>query len=147
MLNTYLEQLYTMATELDVYEYKRHKIVSFMGNMPCICFIKSGDTGKYEYVNSEFCAIVNKSEVDIIGKRDLDLFDVDMARRNVAYDLLVLKNKTKIAVINKFKDKVWLVVKFIVVNGGEAIGGIGIELPNTFTLNTDPANVNGKESN
>ena len=79
---------------------------------------------------------------EIIGFRDIDLFEEAFAQRAVNYDLLVLKNRTKVALISKFKNKTFLIVKFIVVNGGDGIGGIGIELPESFEL----AHINGTES-
>ena len=58
-----LRELYNIASELDVYEYKRNKILTFMRDIPCICFVKNGESGKYEFVNNAFCNLIEKKDI------------------------------------------------------------------------------------
>jgi PAS domain-containing protein len=133
-LRPYIAELYDLTDILEAHENKRHKILEFMSKAPCLCFMKSGDTGKFEYVNKAFCQLVQKMEEEIIGRTALELFDLKVAQRMVEYDLQVLKTRMPVILLNRVSGKIFLVSKFLIVNGGDSIGGFGVEIPDTFVL-------------
>lgn len=133
-IKPYLERLTSLTNVLEESENKRQKIIDFMRQAPCICFIKEGATGKYEYVNNALCEAMGLTEDQVIGKTDLELIDLPTAQISVAVDLRILKDKQPIVTIEQINHKMYIVCKFLVVNGGDGVGGFGLELPTTFRL-------------
>jgi PAS domain-containing protein len=133
-LRSYIDKLETLTPILEDTENKRQKVLDFMRHAPCICFLKNADTGKYEFANAAMCEALNKTENEVIGKTDYELLSLDEAKISTNHDLEVLAEKKELITIRKVKGKVYLVAKFLVVNGGTSIGGFGIEFPENFKL-------------
>lgn len=133
-LNPHLDRLDSLTEILEKSENKRQKILDFMKFSPCIATLKSIDTGKYEYINKAFCDLVNKTEKEIIGKTTLDLFSFEDMKEYLSFDLEVIEKKKSIVFISSFRNKLHLIVKFLVINGGTSVGSIGLEIPTSFKL-------------
>jgi PAS domain-containing protein len=133
-IRPFLNRLDALTSVLEKNEIKRQKILDFMRQVPCICFMKNAETGKYEYVNREMCEITHRSEEQIVGKTDLELFPLEDAQLRRRYDLRVMKTKRPIVYITQRDGKLFIFSKFLVINGNEAIGCFGLELPPLFTL-------------
>lgn len=129
-----LERLESLTNILEVKENNREKILTFMNSAPCLCFIKSVETGKYEFVNKVMCETMGKSENEIVGKTDWQLLSFEEATLRTSYDIRILKERKPITYISKRDGKLFILTKFLVVNGSESIGCFGLELPALFTL-------------
>ena len=133
-LNPYLNRLESLTEILEHSENKRQKILDFMKFAPCISSIKNIKTGRYEYVNRAFCVLVGKDEKEIVGKTTSELFSKENMEEYLSFDLEVIRNKKSVVFICNFKNKLHLVVKFLVVNGETSVGSIGLEIPTSFKL-------------
>ena len=132
----YLEELDKLADQIDISEAKRDTVIAFMETCPALCFIKSPETGKYLYANAKSRKLLGR---DLVGHTDIELFSTADAKRLVANDLDVIKSGDPTITIetidfNENKRLVFIVIKFIVVNGERCIGGIAIELPDRFKV-------------
>ena len=100
-IKPFINDLYGLTQVLETHENKRHRIVDFMSSAPCLCYIKNGETGKFEYVNKTFCEVVAKKEIDILGKTAIDVFTLGIAKKMVQCDLDVLKNRCNVMLVGK----------------------------------------------
>lgn len=130
----FIKQLNTLTDVLEKSENKRKKILDYMQHAPCVCFMKSAETGRYEYVNQAMLDTLQRKEEEVVGKLDLDILPLEEAAISVKYDLEVIKTRRCVTVIRFFNGVAYLLVKFLVINGGESIGGLGLELPKSFRL-------------
>lgn len=135
----YMQRLSTLTNILEEKENNRQKILDFMQNAPCICFMKDSTTGKYEFVNKAFCDVEKLTLESVLGKTDWELFPLEQARLQTNYDLEVLKHKQSIIYITSRHDKLYILSKFLVVNGTISIGCFGLALPPLFTLESKEA--------
>lgn len=134
----YLVGLQQMTARLEETENKREKVLVYMNEAPFVCFMKSVETGKYEFMNRAGLEQFEMTDQQVIGKTDIDLFPPDIAKEMIANDVTVLRTRKPVMALEKrtFNKKVslYLVSKFIVKNGEESIGGIAIEVPDKFRL-------------
>src|SRR6185437_9858014 len=119
-------------------EHRRQHVLEFMKKAPCICFMKDAENGRYQFINDAGCRAMSRTEEEILGHTDVELFPEMEARRLVTNDLKVLKDQGPVLVIqsNVFagKEAFYLVIKFLVKNGSASIGGLAVELPGAFKL-------------
>lgn len=132
-LRPYLEKLDALTEILEHTESKRQKILDFMKFAPCICTMKNSVTRKYEFVSKSLCDIIGKSEDQILGKTDFEILDEGSEEFKSFDDEVVTRQETTVFIV-KFKGRLYLLVKFLVVNGSVSIGGIAIEIPSSFKL-------------
>lgn len=138
-IKPYIEKIHELSSQLAVTEHKRQKIVEFMDQAPCVCYAKEADTGMYEYANSYFLTILGKTLDQVIGRTDIDLFSENTAKNLISHDIEVLKEGKSVVAIEAFYTaqhtrELFIVVKFLIVNGGKSIGAFAIPLPETFRL-------------
>lgn len=133
-IRPYLQKLQNLTEVLEESENQRQKIIEFMKHAPCLCFMKSAETGKYEYVNNAMCEVMKMHTEAVLGKTDWELFSAEAAMNYISYDVRVLKEKKPVVVILSFDNKMYIIAKFLVINGSTSIGGFGLELPASFTL-------------
>lgn len=129
-----IDRLKALTIELETSASKRKKIIEFMHVSPSACFVKSADTGKYEYVNPAFLLMMGKREDEVLGRTDLDMFSLPVAQDHNSHDLIVLKTGKPVVFTQKYSDNgpLFVVVKFIIQNGNKALGGIALQLPEGF---------------
>lgn len=133
-------KLEALGRELEAAENKRQSVLTFMELAPCICFMKNADTGRYEFISQTGCEAMGKTEHEIIGHTDWELFPEELAKQMIGHDLKVLKSREPVKTIEAraFNSdgavSLYLVSKFLVINGHESIGGIAVEIPDTFKL-------------
>ena len=143
-----LQKLEELGKQLEQNENKRQKVLTFMQEAPCICFMKDAETGRYQFMSKIGCEAMGRTESEIVGKTDWELFPERMANSLINHDVKVLKERTPIVTIEprSYKENssgLSLVAKFIVVNGGESIGGLAFELPDTFRMASPLGESNG----
>ena len=134
-----LLKLKELGESLEQTENKRQKVLTFMRESPFICFMKDAETGRYQFMSRKGCEALQKTETEIIGHTDWELFPEELAKRMIGHDLKVLKSRSPLVAIETraYRDNdpgIYLISKFLVVNGAESIGGIALELPDTFKV-------------
>ena len=145
-IKPYIDRLESLTNVLEDHENKRQKVLDFMRSAPCLCFMKEGTTGKYQFANAALCSVMDLEESAILGKTDFDLFSVEDAREFAKFDSKVLNEKHSFVIIQSIKHKVYLIAKFLVVNGGESVGGFAFEIPSSFKLVNEERGVENKNA-
>ena len=142
-LHEHIQRLETIVNELDLADHGKAKVLDFMRQAPGMCFIKDAETGKYVYANPAFLMALGKREEEVLGKTDGDLFSTDIAAALVKQDMRVLKadgaHAISVEKIPGVKDNcVYLVSKFIILNGSRWIGGLALEVPAELAVTKNP---------
>lgn len=132
-----LQQLADLGKTLEHTENKRQKVLTFMQEAPCICFMKDAKTGQYQFMNRAGCEAIGKPESEIVGKSDWELFPPKTANSMMKHDIKVLRSRKSVTTIEarSYRDDIlhlYLVSKFLVVNGDESIAGLAFEIPDDF---------------
>ncbi len=78
-----------LRQQIDELEEERRKFTAFMNHGPVVSFMKD-DEGRYTYVNQRFLDSFGMTEDQLIGKRDRDLWPVDIASALEAHDRWVM---------------------------------------------------------
>ncbi len=137
-LHEQLTRLKELSDELDYYEHKRQKVLDFMKKAPIICYMKDAVTGRYQFISEKGAQVFGLAEHEIIGKTDWELLSAESAKLAISNDVKVLKEKIELASleVRKYADKscLYLVSRFLIVNGETSIGGFAFEVPETFRL-------------
>ena len=134
-MRQFIERLEQITHDVNTAESKRAKVMGFMQDCPAICFIKDATTGQYQYVNTAYRQVIT---VDPIGRTDVELFDLKLAKIFVEHDLNVLSKGEpfvvleSLPIIDRDKPVCFLMLKFLIVNGDRSIGGLGIEVPESL---------------
>lgn len=135
-----LMKLKELGDALEHAEHQRQKVLTFMRESPLICFMKDAETGRYQFMSRNGCEVMGRKEEEIVGHTDNELFPEELALRMIGHDLKVMRTRQAVISIEAraYKEEeepgLYLVSKFLVVNGAESIGGIALELPDTFKV-------------
>jgi len=70
--------------------------------MEGIVFVKDTE-GIYQFINNEFCRVVNLSRNDIIGKDDSSIFSPEATAQFQEHDKRIIQSKTKETIIEKLE--------------------------------------------
>lgn len=137
-LQEQITRLKELSGTLDYYEHKRQKVLDFMKKAPVICYMKDAETGKYQFISEKGAEAMGLPEKEIIGKTDWQLLPEDIASVAIGHDVKVLREKEEFVALEvrayKNKSCLYLVSRFLIVNGETSIGGFAFEVPETFRL-------------
>jgi PAS domain-containing protein len=137
-LNEQMARLKELSNELEYYEHKRQKVLDFMKKAPVICFMKDATTGQYQFISEAGAKSFGLKEQEIVGKADWELLPEEAAKLSLVHDIKLLKEKEEFAALEyrTYGDKssLYLVSRFLIINGDTSIGGFAIEVPGTFRL-------------
>lgn len=98
---------------------------SCLDAIPDLMALKGGEL-EYLFVNKAYCELLRKGQGEIIGKRAIDIFPKDVARKLETMDLLVLASSDKSIEEISIDDRIFEIRKFpvslrdrglVVVNG------------------------------
>ncbi|MDM8559226.1 PAS domain-containing protein [Candidatus Parabeggiatoa sp. HSG14] len=148
-----------VGTTLDITERKQAEIAlleqqkllkTVLNSTPDLYVLKDKDC-IYRSVNTAFCSFLGKSEKDIIGKTDYDLFPAEEAKKYITGDKAVMKGKQQqkeIWEIMGFSSIQWLkVVKTNILNeNGESAGVLCSVTDISELKETEQALIAAKES-
>jgi PAS domain S-box-containing protein len=148
-----------VGTTLDITERKQVEIAlleqqkllkTVLNSTPDLYVLKDKDC-IYRSVNTAFCSFLGKSEKDIIGKTDYDLFPTEEAKKYITGDKAVMKGKQQqkeIWEIMGFSSIQWLkVVKTNILNeSGESAGVLCSVTDISELKETEQALIAAKES-
>lgn len=137
-LSRHITLLDELTEKLETLDNKRKKVLDFMEHSPAICFLKNAFTGRYEYVNKAIVDTMGWEQITVVGKKDIDLYPESVASMLSKYDDQVYKTKESVTIVERLPAKGgwknFLVTKFIVINGDVSIGGVAIEIPDTYEV-------------
>lgn len=107
----------------------------FATHIPASMWLKNV-AGIYLMVNSTFCALVDKAESEVLGKKDYDLWDEADAAHYRRVDKSVMENRLPIVVLEHLPknchmaDHLFETIKFPVFDAHHnviAVGGISVD--------------------
>lgn len=122
-------QINQRLNELGESEMRFH---AFMNCSPAIAFLKD-EKGRYVYINETYSSRFGKSNEEVVGKDDFQLWPYATAKELRAHDLDVLVRKRTVSVVERIchhdgRVTHWQVVKFLLNAERTLIGGVGIDI-------------------
>lgn len=131
-----------MAREAEEREEDRSKFKAFMDCGPAVAFMKDSD-GKYVYVNKRFLESFQMDEVDILGKRDTDLWPPTIADNLIAHDRWVMSQLNPVQVTEAGPADAsgnltwWQSYKFVIQGTQPLLGGVALNISELHKIQED----------
>jgi len=90
------------------------------------CIFRKDPEGRFTFVNGHFCALLGKTEAEILGKTDFDLFPRDLAERYRQDDLGIFESGKNFEAVeeNELPDRPRTMVQVLKTPVRDAAGGV-----------------------
>ncbi len=122
-----------LRQQIDSLEEAQQKFTAFMNNGPVAAFMKD-EEGRYAYVNRCFLDSFGMTEGELIGKRDRDLWPIEIASALEAHDRWVMSQDTPVELTEAGPADEdgnmtwWQSHKFVVHGKRKLLGGIALNV-------------------